>query len=343
MTRTVALLGATGYTGRLVAAELARRGVPHRLGGRSKQRLESVPSGAERHVIDLHDDTSLDAFCDGADALITCIGPFVRFGLPVLEAAVRTGTPYVDSTGEPEFLRDVYARFASAATPVVPACGFDYLPGDLAASVAVEELGGTAEQVRVLYAVHDTALSRGTARSALAAMNGLSVRPRRIALEGPDGSVSGVEVPWGELLTVPLHVPDATVRTGLATPRLVSRAADALAPAVPVAAPLARSLAGLATPLLDRLIDRMPEGPPPQQRARAHGLVLAEASTGRRTARVAVRYRDVYGLTARLLVRAALTVTGAGAMAPAQALPARAFLDDVTGADEHGTLTWGVL
>jgi hypothetical protein len=275
--RTVALLGATGYTGRLVAAELTRCGVPHRLGGRSAERLAAVPSEADRHLVDLDDPTSLDAFLDGTDVLVSCVGPFARYGMPVVEAAVRTGTPYVDSTGEFDFMADVYRRFRDAATPVVPACGFDYVPGDLAAAVAVEELGGSADEVDVVYRVQSGAVSRGTARTALDALGTARANPARFVVEGPDGPLSAVEVPWGEHVTVPQHVPDTRVRSG------------------------------------------------------------------DRTARVAVHCRDVYGLTARLLVAASQRVRGTGAMAPAEALEPRPFLDTVSGTDANGELRWEML
>src|SRR5689334_19319620 len=160
--RTVALLGATGYTGRLTAAELERRGIPHRVGGRSKGRLADVPSTGERYVVDLADPASLDAFLDGVDALITCVGPFAELGMPVVEAAVRTGTPYVDSTGEPAFMAEVYRRFRDAGSAVVPACGFDYIPGDLGVAVAAEELGQVAEEIDVVYAMTGAKVTRGT-------------------------------------------------------------------------------------------------------------------------------------------------------------------------------------
>lgn len=337
--RTVALLGATGYTGRLVAAELARRGVPHRLGGRSPERLAAVPSPAERHVVDLADPASLDRFLDGADVLITCVGPFAQHGMPVVEAAVRTGTAYVDSTGEPAFMAQVYARFRDVQTPVVPACGFDYVPGDLAAAVAVEELGAAPEEVRVLYRLRSGAVSRGTARSALGAVGSARLRPRRIVLEGPDGPVTGIEVPWGEQVTVPLHVPGARVRTGIGAGRLASRAASVVGPVVPFLSPLS----ALAAPLLSRAVDRLPEGPPPERRGQAEALVVADARAAHRGARVAVRCRDVYGLTARFLVEAALTVDGRGALATAEALDPRTFLDAVSGEREDGSFSWEVL
>src|SRR5581483_2563118 len=67
----IALLGATGYTGKLVAAELSRKGVPHRLGGRSPEKLATLPSDAERFVVDVSEATRLDEFLDGVTALIS--------------------------------------------------------------------------------------------------------------------------------------------------------------------------------------------------------------------------------------------------------------------------------
>ena len=339
MTRTIALLGATGYTGRLVAAELARRGVEHRLGGRSEERLAAVPSPAERHVVDITSAASLDGFLDGADVLVTCVGPFTAHGMPVVEAAVRTGTTYIDSTGEFGFMSEVYARFRDAASAVVPACGFDYIPGDLAAAVAVEELGGSAASVDVLYRLRNGKPSRGTARSAAAAVGSAALRPRRITMDGPDGPLSAVEVPWGEHVTVPLHVPGATVRSGIVMNDTVTRVAAAIGPAAPLLAPLTR----LSAPLLNRLADRLPEGPEEQVRSRAEALVIARAKSGDRSARVAVHARDAYGLTARMLVEAALQVEGTGAMATAEALRPRAFLDAITDTDANGELRWEVL
>ncbi|MCA1713165.1 MAG: saccharopine dehydrogenase NADP-binding domain-containing protein [Actinobacteria bacterium] len=339
MTRTVALLGATGYTGRLTAAELTRRGIPHRLGGRSAARLEAVPSTAERHVVDLASASSLDAFLDGADVLITCVGPFTLHGMPVVEAAVRTGTPYVDSTGEFGFMSEVYGRFRDAATAVVPACGFDYIPGDLAAAVAVAELGGTADTVDVVYRLRGGKPTRGTALSAAAAMGGAQLTPARIAFDGPDGPLTAVVVPWGEQVTVPLHVPGAAVRSGIAAPDLLTRAAAASAPLAPLLAPLTR----LAAPLVGRLAERLPEGPEESVRGQAEALVVARAGSGGRTATVAVRCRDGYGLTARLLVEASQQIEGTGAMATAEAVQAREFLDAVSYEDGNGALSWEVL
>lgn len=339
MTLSVALLGATGYTGRLTAAELERKGIPHRLGGRSAARLAEVPSSGTRHVVDIDDPTSLDAFLDGADVLITCVGPFTALGMPVVEAAVRTGTPYVDSTGEPAFMAQVYERFRTAATAVVPACGFDYLPGDLGVAVAAAELGHVAEEVDVVYAMTDAKVTRGTAMSGVGALTSTTPRFGRLVVAGEHGPVSAVRLPWGEELTVPFHQTTAVIRTGVAAPDWVTQVTKALAPISSWLAPVSRA----AKPLMSRWADRMPEGPSDADRQKASARTYSVVRGGGGEARVVVRVRDIYGITARFLVAASQQVHGVGAMAPAEALDPRAFLQSVAYEDEGGSLSWDLL
>jgi len=320
----IALLGATGYTGKLVAAELARRQLPHRLGARNPEKLATVPSDAERCVLDVGEAARLDAFLDGADALISTVGPFQRLGMPVVEAAVRNGVGYVDSTGEQEFMTEVYERYADAEVAVVPGCGFDFIPGDLTAAVAIGDLAGPPTEV----AVHTAAMtipSRGTARTTVEMADMLAVddvHVRRVPF--PDRVRAAVEVPFGDV-ALARHAQGARVVTTLVMP--------------PAVASVVRRL----PPLLSRLgplVERLPEGPPEAIRRRARFQVLAEAigPEGRRA--VYCEGRDVYGLTARFLVEAAQRLSGKGAMAPAEALDPEPFLQAVTGDDDHGAFTW---
>ena len=303
MTLRIGLLGATGYTGKLVAEELGRRGLAVRLGGRSADRLAGVAAvpDSERFVVDVSSQGRLDEFMDGIDVVINTVGPFVSRGMPVVEAAVRNGVAYIDSTGETTFMEDVYLRFASAEVPVVPASAFDYVPGDLCAAVAAADLGGPVARVDVRYKLGFVVPSRGTATTGLGMME------------------RGGEV-GGERQTVPRHVPGAevTVDMGLPTGGL-------------------RALAPLLRPAL-RLV---PEGPSPRMRKRATFTITAVASGPEgSSATVECSGRDVYGLTARFLVEAAGRLRGTGAMAPAEALDPAAFLDAVSGSGDTGEFSW---
>ena len=330
----IALLGATGYTGRLVAEELDRRGIDHRRGGRSADKLATLPSPAsaavETFVVDVSERSRLDVFLDGADAVINTVGPFAQLGVPVVQAAVDAGVTYVDSTGEFDYMTDVYLRFGSAASPVVPACGFDYIPGDLAAAIAAADLqaadpGDRIEDITIAYELSGMAPSRGTVRSAMGAAANTPFRPHARRARFSSGVRTAIEIPWGEQVTVPRHVRGADVATVVGLPGLA-----VMAPLLGVAARITK----LALPLASPWVDRLPEGPSEAVRRRSKFCITANARTASgREAAVQCEGSDVYALTARFLVEAALRAAGSGAMAPGEALDPAPFLDAVSGTD----------
>ena len=172
---TVVLYGASGYTGRLVAAELRRRGVEHVLSGRDPAKLE--PVGAEHGTpvrpVGLDDETGLRDLLADAGVVINCAGPFTLSGDALVRAAVDSGTHYVDSAGEQSFIQTVFERHGGAAEragiALVPAIGFDFLPGDCIARLAAEG-HEPLEELVIAYNVDGFGMSRGTLRSALEAM-----------------------------------------------------------------------------------------------------------------------------------------------------------------------------
>lgn len=330
----IGLLGATGYTGRLTAAALATAGVPHRLGGRSPERLSALPASehAETAVVDTSKPADLDAFLDGCTAVISTVGPFERLGRPVVEAAVRNRVPYVDSTGELDFMRWVLTEHRHAPVTLVPACGFDYIPGDLAASLAADEVGGPEAVTDVLigYRMGGTGggVTRGTARSALGILGSVQLNVARSEVPFLDRVRPGVVVPWGEELTVPFRCPNARVRTAIATPAVAARAAGLAAPLVKRSGPLVRAM----TPVLARRIEKMPEGPTDDVRAAARFTVVAVV-TGKdgHSARVEVEGSDPYKLTGELLVACAQRLGDAppGGRTTAEAFDAADVLDAI--------------
>src|SRR5215216_4882904 len=139
----IAVYGATGFTGRLVAAELRRRGAQMVLSGRNPAKLEilaeEIGGGVETKAARLDDPATLRDLLGPCAAVISCAGPFRLHGEPVLAAAIETGTHYLDTTGEQPFMRTVFERYGDAAeragVALVTAMGFDYVPGDMIASL----------------------------------------------------------------------------------------------------------------------------------------------------------------------------------------------------------------
>ena len=161
----ILLFGATGYTGRLTAHALARRGVPLALVSRSATRASDVarecaensPTATvpEVAVADAHDARSIRHLITGPGyVLISTVGPFLRLGTPAVEAAIDAGARYVDSTGEGPFIRRIFEHYGPAAkrtgATLLTAFGYDYVPGNLAGALALRDAGDAGAEVRRL-------------------------------------------------------------------------------------------------------------------------------------------------------------------------------------------------
>lgn len=158
----IVLFGATGYTGRLTAAAMVRRGVRPVLAARSEAPLRALAEelgGLETRLADVAGVggfESVRALVSGADdVLVSTVGPFLRWGQPAVRAAVDAGCAYLDSTGETPFIRDVFQRYGPAAqrtgARLVTAFGYDWVPGNLAGGIALDEAGDAAVRLDVGY------------------------------------------------------------------------------------------------------------------------------------------------------------------------------------------------
>jgi short subunit dehydrogenase-like uncharacterized protein len=141
----VAVFGATGFAGRLVAEYLAQHapeGTRIGLAGRSEERLRQVRSelGAQAAmwpvvVADSGEPESLNRLARSARVVATTVGPYQPRGLALVGACAEAGTDYVDLSGEVLFERasaDQYHEVAAASgARIVHGGGFDSVPSDL--------------------------------------------------------------------------------------------------------------------------------------------------------------------------------------------------------------------
>src|SRR3954447_8732924 len=112
MAGRIVVFGATGYTGRLVAERLVAAGVRPVLAVRNPDRVAPALAGLETVRADAMRQNTVFALVDSPDdVLVSTVGPFVKWGPPALRAAVAAGCTYVDSTGEPAFIREVFGDF----------------------------------------------------------------------------------------------------------------------------------------------------------------------------------------------------------------------------------------
>ncbi len=177
------LFGASGFTGRLTAEYLARaaaeRPLRWAIAGRDRGKLEAVaaaiaeagfaPPAQLSAAVDQLD--SLRTMAASARVLATTVGPFDRYGDGVVEACVREGCHYLDITGEPSFVARTIERWHTAAESaglkLVSCCGFDSVPHDLGAFLAVRRLPAGEKIVLEAFVEVDAKFSGGTWQSAV--------------------------------------------------------------------------------------------------------------------------------------------------------------------------------
>jgi short subunit dehydrogenase-like uncharacterized protein len=325
----IAVYGASGYQGKLVLAELAARGLTPILVGRDRARLAAAGRpGAEVRIAALGDHEALVAAFRDADAVINCAGPFTGTGHQVIRAALAARTPYVDTTGEQEFLKSVFDTFAASAelagVSIVAAANDGCLPIDLVAHELRTDVRRT-DRMTLTHVIVGGGPSRGSLRSALGTIDaltsggltyfdggwraGVPAMLQKVTLPGAAEPTEVARLPLCEVVTIPRHVPVGHVESFVEA--TVSRR--------------------LSTPIPPEIIDTLPDGPSAEARAGQRFTYLVDVWRGGEPAvRGVVEGVDTYGTTAAIAVEAArrLAVDGArpGVLAPAQAFDAPDFL-----------------
>lgn len=367
MTGRIVLFGATGYTGRLTAAALLRRGMRPVLAGRGGQRLGRLADqmgGLETAIADAGDLASVRTLLRRGDVLVTTVGPFLRLGEAALRAAGDAGAVYLDSTGEPPFIRRVFADYGPAAertgAALLTAFGYDYVPGNLAGALVLSRAGTAAVRVEIGYFVRGGgvlgAASGGTAASVLDVLFTASHRftGGRLVLERAAKHVrafrvnrsdrQGVSLGGSEHLALPRLAPQLReVGVYLGWPGGQARLAQA---GLGLWAALSR------VPGTEQLVTAgfrrfgpagSAGGPDAAGRARTSAVVVAQAfdAGGMRLDEVALTCGNPYEFTAEILAWAASSaaqggVSGTGALGPAAAFGLTAL---VAGCREAGLVT----
>ena len=317
------LYGAYGYTGRLVGALATERGEMPVLAGRDGDKLRTLAEvlQLDHRVVGLDDPAALDRALAGVDAVAHCAGPFSATALPMVEACLRTGTHYLDVTGEVDVLDAVLGRHeeaVAAGVTLAPGSGFDVVPSDCLAALLAAALPGAT---RLAVAVRlDGGPSAGTAATAVESLaRPAVVRAGGVRVPAPpelgrrripfaDGPRDAVALPLADLATAwrSTGIDDLVVYAAVPAP---VRALTALPAA-------ARRVAAnrLSRRLLGTLAARLP-GPSPTTRAGTRSMAWAEVADHRGQVRQGtVAGPNAYDLTADAVVRiAGLLEKGAGA------------------------------
>jgi short subunit dehydrogenase-like uncharacterized protein len=347
----IVLFGATGYTGRLTAEAMVERGLRPVLAARSRDKLEALAAelggDLDTAPADVSDPPSVAALVERGDVLVTTVGPFARWGAPAAAAATTAGAHYLDSTGEPRFIREVFERYGPAAERsdcgMLTAFGYDWVPGNLAAGTALRRAGDDAVRVDVGYFIAGPAGPSGGTKATMATSfgePGFAFRDGRVQTERaakrvrsfPVGSKQreAISVGSSEHFTLPRIAPqlrEVNAYLGWFGPASRVMQVMSLGLSVPGAADLMK-LAG------ERFVKGSSGGPDAEARAksRSHIVAIAYDDAGRELEEVHVTGVDGYTFTGRVLAWGADQAArgglqGTGALGPVDAFGLVALTD----------------
>ncbi len=199
----IVLYGATGFVGKLTAKYLATAGGKARiaLAGRSHDKLlavrETLGEQAQDWPLiaaDASQPSTLNALAARTQVVVTTVGPYAHYGLPLVAACAAAGTDYADLTGEAQFIRrsiDLYHKQAiDTGARIVHSCGFDSIPSDLTVFAlyrrAEQDNAGQLMDTNFVVREFAAGLSGGTIASMMEVMRAASDDPEvRRSLNDP--------------------------------------------------------------------------------------------------------------------------------------------------------------
>ncbi len=327
----VIVYGAYGYTGQLVVERALARGMRPVLAGRNAVPLAEMAQrlGLEHRVADIFE---IEGVLEGASTVIHCAGPFSTTSRPMVDACLRTGTNYIDITGEIDVFEAILARTGEAAAAgvvLLPGAGFDVVPSDCLAAMLARSM---VDPVRLDLAVRmDGGFSAGTVTTAVEALGQrarcriggtiVAVPPERRSRTAAfaDGTARVSAVSWGDVSTAyhSTAIPDITVYTTI--PSALTTVSEHLGGIL--GRPMVRSS-------LQAVARRLP-GPSASARRRSVSQIWGEV-TGADGSRASgtVTTPNGYAFTADAVVEIARRI---GTVPPGAYTPSRALGPDFVG------------
>jgi short subunit dehydrogenase-like uncharacterized protein len=208
------IYGATGYTGRAIAKDAARRGLRPILAGRNANSISELARtlSLEHRVFGLENVAALRQSIRGAALVLHCAGPFSATARPMMEACLAEHAHYLDITGELDVIEAAAAldhRAKTASVILMPAIGFDVVPSDCLAAKLAARLPGATELTLAFAAMGS--LSPGTAKTMLEGVSQggrvrINGRLTRVplawkTLDVPfrEGMRTAMTIPWGDV------------------------------------------------------------------------------------------------------------------------------------------------
>ena len=329
------IYGAYGYTGELIAREAVRRGLRPILAGRRHEPLEVLSQELDLtyRAFNLEDEEALPNLLDDVEAVLHCAGPFIRTNRAMVESCLRSGTHYLDITGEIGVFESIYRRDSearNAGVVLLPGTGLDVVPSDCLAVHLVQQLPD-ATHLELALDSDRGAASRGTLNTMVEALPHIGAErvEGKIVSRPPAFDAREIEfsfarrwamtIPWGDIASAyrSTGIPNIRVYMG-ASPKRIARLRR-IAPLLPLLG--SRSV----KKTLQWVIRRQPTGPAEEIRESARSCFWGSVRNVEGDSRKALlEAPEGYKLTAMTAVECLQRVLD-GKLEPGAWTPATAF------------------
>lgn len=286
--KPIMIYGATGYTGKLVAAEAARQNLNVILAGRSEDKVKAVatPLNLPYRAFDLSDNARIVESIADCAVVLHIAGPFSATSAPMVKACLEAKVHYLDITGEIAVFEGCAAQDQAAKDAgimIMPGTGFDVIPSDCLAKYVGEQMTD-ATSLKIFISGLGGA-SQGTMKSAVESLGkktlvrrgGKIVETDHLSAERDFGS--GVKpcaaISWGDVST-------AFYSTGIPDIEVYFEAQGPIA-SMSKMGPVTRAILrqGFVQNFIKGRIDKMPAGPTDEERAAGYTVLLGEATNAK--------------------------------------------------------------
>ena len=328
------IYGANGYTGRLVAERAQGQGLFPVLAGRDESKVRPLAEklGLPWKAFGLSSAVEAAQGIKDVDLVLHCAGPFSATSRPMVDACLKTGTHYLDITGEIDVFESIFAREAEAqkaGSVLMPGVGFDVVPSDCLAATLKEALPDATDLDLAFQGLGKA--SPGTTKTAVEGLpqGGKARRGGKIVKVPPaykvrEAPLGGrmrtlVSIPWGDVSTAYYSTGIANITTYIPMPKLAITAMKFSRPFLP--------LLGLepVQNFLKKIVEKRIHGPTAEDRASGRVYLWGEArnAAGKKVS-AALDVPEGYDFTVLAALACAERVL-AGEVPPGCWTPSKAF------------------
>jgi short subunit dehydrogenase-like uncharacterized protein len=299
MENSIVIYGAYGHTAKFIISQLYQQGYKPILCGRNFEKLSRVSreyANLKIKVADINQPASLDNAFENAKIIINCAGPFLDTAEPIIQSALRLGKHYIDLSAEQKAVLDIFENYSEKAKQsevvIIPAAAFYGGLGDLLSTVLTQGWNDV-DEITIYVGLDSWHPTKGTR------LTGQRNHYQRFIFAGkrlqplqqsqpiswnfphPINTKDMVAVPLSEIITISRHINVNSINTYLSQNSIEDiRNAETPEP-IPV--------------------DK-------KNRSSQHFCMEVLATKGNTTRRVTAQGKDIYAVTAPLVVEAVVRI-----------------------------------